>query len=246
VDGAGADGGELDAEHGWCVQRGAGELPGVHTAGHGWHFDNTFKDYSTGFGSQVGFIQTTDFYYDNNYQNYQWYPKHGVLQSVGLEETQQIAYDHQGNRIYHYSTYDPFFALKRNTVLAPLVGENSDTVGPQDGYALPASINFTENFVGLVTRSQPFRQLNWNIVVLRSGNVNYNPVAGQTPSLLIQNYLQALVSVAPFRSLTIDNTYLLDRDHEAHGGQDVYEAQTLRTKMNYQFTRAFSARVIVG
>jgi hypothetical protein len=45
--------------------------------------------------------------------------------------------------------------------------------------------------------------------------------------------------------LTIDNTYLLDRDHEAHGGQDAFEAQTLRTKMNFQFTRAFSARVIV-
>ena len=89
------------------------------------------------------------------------------------------------------------------------------------------------------------RQLNWNIVALRSGNVNYNPVAGQTPSLLNQIYLQALVSVAPFRSLTIDNTYLLDTDHEAHGGQDAYEAQTLRTKMNYQFTRALSARVIV-
>jgi hypothetical protein len=213
--------------------------------GHAWHFDNTFRDYSTGFGSQVGFIQTTDYYNDQNYQNYQWYPRHGILQSLGLEENQQVAFDHQGNRIYHYSTFDPFFTLKGNTILAPLVGENSDTVGPQNGYALPASINFTENLVGLVARSQPLRQLSWNVTVTRSGNVNYNPAAGHPPSLLNQNYLQALVSIAPFRSLTIDNTYLLDRDHEAHGGQDAFEAQTLRTKMNFQFTRAFSARVIV-
>jgi hypothetical protein len=53
------------------------------------------------------------------------------------------------------------------------------------------------------------------------------------------------VTVQPIRSLTVDNTYLLDRDHETHGGEDVYESQTLRTKLNYQFTRAFSARVIV-
>jgi Domain of unknown function (DUF5916) len=213
--------------------------------GHGWHFDSTFRDYSTGFGSQVGFIQTTDYYNGQNYQNYQWYPKHGVLQSLGLEESQNIAFDHQGNRIFHYSSFDPFFTLKGNTVLAPLVGENSDTVGPQDGYSVPASINFTENFVGLVARSQPLRQLNWSITTFRGGNVNYNPAAGQSPSLLNQNFLQALVSVAPFRSLTIDNTYLLDRDHEAHGGEDVYEAQIVRTKMNFQFTRAISARVIV-
>jgi hypothetical protein len=213
--------------------------------GHAFNFDDTFKDYSTGFQSQVGFIQTTDFYNDTNHSTYQWYPKHSALQSVGLEENQQIAFDHQGNRIYHYTTFDPFFLLKGNTVLAPLVGENSDTVGPQDGYALPGNLNFTENFVGFVTRSAPLRQVNWNIVTLRSGNVNYNPVAGAAPTLLNQNYLQALVTVQPFRSLTIDNTYLLDRDHEAHGGQDVYESQTIRTKMNYQFTRAFSARVIV-
>ena len=57
--------------------------------------------------------------------------------------------------------------------------------------------------------------------------------------------MSALITVYPTRSLTIDNTYLLDRDHEAHGGQDVYESQTFRTKINYQFTTAFSARVIV-
>ena len=212
--------------------------------GHAFNFDNTMKDYSTGFGSQVGFIQTTDFYQDQNHMNYQWYPKNSFLQSVGMEENQQVAFDHQGNRVYHYSTFDPFFTLKGNTVVAPLVGENSDTVGPQNGYAIPGNINFTENFVGGVLRSAPMRQLNVNIVTLRSGNVNYNP-AGTTPSLLNQNYLQALITVQPFRQLTVDNTYLLDRDHEAHGGQDAYESQTLRTKINYQFTKAFSARVIV-
>jgi hypothetical protein len=212
--------------------------------GHAFNFNNTTKDYSTGFGSQVGFIQTTDFYQDQNHMNYQWYPKSGFLQSIGLESNQEVAYDHQGNRIYHYSTFDPFFLLKGNTVVAPLVGENSDTVGPQDGYAIPGNINFTENFVGGVMRGAPMRQLNLNVVALRGGNVNYNP-AGTTPSLLNQDYLQALITVQPIRQLTVDNTYLLDRDHEAHGGQDAYESQTLRTKINYQFTRAFSARVIV-
>ena len=213
--------------------------------GHAWNFQDEFDDYSTGFQSAVGFIQTTDYYHNHNHSNYQWFPKHGALQSFGLEEGQEIAYDHAGNRIYHYSTFDPFFLLKGNTVLAPLVGENSDTVGPQNGYALPASVNFTENFAGGVVKSAPMRQLNMNIVAIRGGNVNYNPVAGGVPFLLNQNSVQALVSVLPVRQLTIDNTYLLDRNHNAHSGADVYENQVLRTKINYQFTRAFSARAIV-
>jgi hypothetical protein len=49
----------------------------------------------------------------------------------------------------------------------------------------------------------------------------------------------------PIRQLTADNIYLLDRDHSVADGAFVYEVQTFRTKVNYQFTRALSARVIV-
>jgi hypothetical protein len=213
--------------------------------GHAWNFDNTYQDYATGFQSQVGFIQTTDFHNDQLHSTYRWYPKHGILQSYGVETNQNVAYDHQGNRIYHYSQFDPFFLLARNFTVAPLVGQNSDTVGPQDGYAVPHSLNFTENYGGFVVRGAPLKQLTLNIVGQKSGNVNYNPPAGTAPFLLNQNFLQALVSIDPIRQLTIDNTYLLDRDHAAHGGEDVYESQTFRTKINYQFTRAFSARAIV-
>jgi hypothetical protein len=84
-----------------------------------------------------------------------------------------------------------------------------------------------------------------NLQAIDGGNVNYNPVAGAAPSLMHEQTVQALMTVKPVRSLTADETYLLDRDHAAKDGQLVYESQTLRTKINYQFTRAFSARVIV-
>ena len=57
--------------------------------------------------------------------------------------------------------------------------------------------------------------------------------------------MSLLFTVQPIRQLTIDNTYLLDRDHAVPGGALVYEAQTMRSKVNYQFTRSISARVIV-
>ena len=214
-------------------------------SGHAFNMQSVSRDYSTGFGSQVGFIQTTDYYNNQTHSNYQWFPKHSGLQSFGLEENNQIAFDHAGNRVYHYTSFDPFFLLPRNIVLAPLVGENSDTVGPQDGYPMTHSENFTENFGGFVARGQPWAQLNFNIQGFRSGNVNYNPTLGRIPFLMNQETVQALVSVNPLRQLTVDNTYLLDRDHSARDNQFVYESQTFRTKLNYQFTRAMSARVIV-
>ncbi|HEY0307141.1 MAG TPA: carbohydrate binding family 9 domain-containing protein [Acidobacteriaceae bacterium] len=217
----------------------------VNRSGHAFNMDSTYQDFSSGFQTMVGFVQTLNIHNDQTHATYQWYPKHSVIQSFGLETNQNIAFDHQGNRVYHYSSFDPFVKLTRKIVIAPIGGQNSDTVGPQDGYAMAGSRNFTENFGGLVTRGQPYRQMNFDIQAIKGGNVNYNPVDGATPSLMNQEYVEARVTVAPLRQLTIDNTYLLDRDHSVQNGALVYESQTYRTKINYQFTRALSARVIV-
>jgi hypothetical protein len=217
----------------------------VTRSGHAFNLFDEYQDFSTGFDSSVGFFQTSDIRSDHLHSNYQWFPKKSHVQSFGLETNQNIAFDHQHNRVFHYSTFDPFWLLSRNIVLAPIGGQNSDTVGPQDGYALPHSQNFTENFGGFVARGQPWTQLSFNLQGIRSGNVNYSPPATQTPFLMNQETVQAFVSFNPLRQLTDDNTYLLDRDHSVKDGQLVYETQTFRTKLNYQFTRALSARVIV-
>ncbi len=213
--------------------------------GHSFSMFNEYQDISRGFTTVAGFLQTSNIRSDHEHASYQWYPKHRKVQSFGLETNQNIAFDHAGNRVFHYSTFDPFVLLANNIVLAPLVGQNSDTVGPQDGYAVPANHNFTENFGGFVARGQPSSKATFNVQALRSGNVNYNPPAGTAPFLLNQETVQALVSINPIKHLTDDNTYLLDRDHAAQGGQLVYETQTFRTKLNYQFTKAWSARVIL-
>ena len=136
---------------------------------------NEYQDISRGFTTQIGFLQTSNIRSDHLHANYQWFPKRSRLQSVGLETNQNIAFDHAHNRVYHYSTFDPFFLLPRNIVLAPIGGQNSDTVGPQNGYPLTMNQNFTENYGGFVTRGQPWPQLNFNLQIIKGGNVNYNP-----------------------------------------------------------------------
>ncbi len=214
-------------------------------AGHAFNLQSNFQDYSTGFESQLGFIQSSNFRDSQTHVTYQWYPKHRLIQSYGLETNQNIAFNHQGDRVFHYGSGDPFILLPRNIVIAPIGGENSDTVGPPSYPLLTHYVNFTENFGGLVARGAPFPQLNFNINAFRSGNVNYNPAAGHVPSLMNQQDAQVLFTLQPLRQLTADNTYLIDRDHSVADGALVYESQTFRTKVNYQFTRALSARVIV-
>jgi hypothetical protein len=216
----------------------------IQRAGHSFILDSINKDYSTGFQTQLGFIPTTDLYSNQTHVTYVWYPKKSSIQSFGLDGFSLVGWDHQGNRLYHYSTFSPYMSLARQFIIAPQVGQNSDTVGPQDGYPLTHNVNFTENFGGIAVRGAPYAQSNFTIIALRSGNVNYNPVAGGVPSLLNADLVQALITLQPVRRLTADNTYLLDRDHSVADGAFVYENQVLRTKINYQFTRSISARVI--
>ncbi len=201
-------------------------------------------DVSTGFETELGFIESTNFRNNQTHATYQWYPKHRFYQSFGLETNQNVAFNHQGDRVFHYSSFDPFWLLPRNLVIAPLAGQNSDTVSPANYTGLTYYKNFTENYGGLVFRGAPWSQFNFNLQAFRSGNVNYNPATGQIPSLLNQEDVQLLFTVQPVRQLTADNTYLLDRDHAVKGGAFVYEAQTMRSVVNYQFTRSISARVV--
>ena len=213
-------------------------------SGHAFGLYSSYQDYSTGFETQLGFVQASNFRNGFTHASYQWFPKHSRIQSFGMETSQNVAFDHQSDRVFHYSSFDPFWGLPRNIVLAPIFGENSDTVSPLSYSALNGFRNFTENYVGFVVRGAPWSQFNFNLQAFRSGNVNYNPAANDAPSLLNQETVTLLFTLQPIRQLTIDNTYLLDRDHAAASGAFVYETQTMRSKINFQFTRSLSARVI--
>jgi hypothetical protein len=214
-------------------------------SGHAFTLNLIYQDFSTGFETQLGYIPTANLRNGQTYMSYAWFPKHKTIQRFGMETNQNVAYNHQGDRVFHYSNADVFVALPGNVVLEPIAGSNSDTVGPPNYPVLTGYKNFTENFGGFIARGAPLSQFNFNIQAYRSGNVNYNPVAKTAPSLLNQDWVQALFTLQPLRQLTADNTYLLDRDFSVADGAFVYESQTLRTKVNYQFTRALSARVIV-
>ena len=217
----------------------------VQRNGHAFNFNGNYNDYSTGYQSLLGFYQTSNIRSAHEHTTYQWFPKSKIIQSCGYETNVNIAFDHQGDRVYRYLTGDPFVLLPRNTVIAPVGGQNSDTVGPASYPTLTHYTNFTENWGGFVIRSAPSTMLSFNLQALKGGNVNYNPPANQNPFLMNQETVQLLFSFQPLRQLTSDNTYLLDRDHATHGGDLVYESQVFRTKINYQFTRALSARMIV-
>ncbi len=226
----------------------------LHRTGRSFVFDGTFLDFSSGFQTLTGFISTANIRQGSAYARYRWFPEDKAILNYGVETSQNIAFDHQGDRIFHGSSFDFFISLPRNVFIAPIGGQNSDTLGPQNNSLLTENHNFTENYGGIIARGAPLPQMTFNISAFRSGNVNYNPVDCPAnspllptclPSLMNQEDSSAYITLQPFRGLTADSTYLLDRDFSVADGAMTFESQTFRTKVNYQFTRAFSARAII-
>jgi hypothetical protein len=218
--------------------------------GHSFYLNQQYRDFSQGFETDSGFVSIPQVRQSNTQANYQWYPTGGWAkkfgeQSYGIETSLRVAFNRSGQRTFHYTSDDFFVALPHNTVIAPLFVGNSDTLGPTDYTGLTRRTNYTENKAGIVYRSAPISQISWNVEAYHGATVNYNPVGDAAPTLLTDDTVNALLTLQPISPLTIDNTYLLDRAQDAHTHVHVYESQTFRTKINYQFTRSFSLRAIV-
>ena len=74
-------------------------------------------------------------------------------------------------------------------------------------------------------------------------DTNYSPAFGP-PVLAKSSYAQISATFRPVRGLTIDNSYLLTRLRSLTTNANIFNNHIIRSKWNYQLTRALSLRVI--
>jgi len=74
-------------------------------------------------------------------------------------------------------------------------------------------------------------------------DTNYDTAVGP-PVLGKSGFGQVSATVRPVRGLTVENTYLLTRLRDVFTNLNQFNNHIIRSKWNYQFTRAFSLRLI--
>src|SRR5216683_5661209 len=215
-------------------------------SGDGEHFTSftDYQDISPGFRTETGFIRRADIRRISGYYHYFWRPKKSRLILHGPELNADRIWDHTGLGVEYSVNFDWAFGLHGNTIIAPIVGMQSDTLRPVDFGGLTFNRKFSEDFGGLVFRSSPLRQLSWNVTVIRQGAVNVVVPVGQLPNEGDDTSINAGLTYKPFNGLQIDNTYILDRLRHNNLDHAVFNNHILRTKWNYQFTPRFSLRAI--
>ncbi|HLJ27369.1 MAG TPA: DUF5916 domain-containing protein [Candidatus Angelobacter sp.] len=236
----------LDNANGNGYSFGSNHDGSIFGNGERFTFIGQYQDITGGFRELLGFIRRTDIRRLNGYYHFYWKPQKNKMKMIlyGPELNVDRTYDHTGLGVEYNVNVDWAFGFHRNTIFAPVVGIESDTLRPQDFTGLTFDKKFTQDFGGIVFRTSPLRQLIFNINTFRQGAVNIVVPAGQLPNEGDETTINAGLTYKPFNGLQIDNTYIMDRVRHNPLGHAVFDNHIIRSKWNYQFTPALSLRVI--
>lgn len=207
-------------------------------------FNSMYQDTAAGFKTLTGFFRRPDIRRFSNFWQYRNYAKEGnFLVWHGPSIFTYNTWDHHNLRLEYYGNVNYRFQFKRQTNFGIYFNMDHERLRPIDYSALLANQDYAHNHhgfwfnTGLTNAIILNGEINWGV------ETNYSPQIGP-PVLGHSRWAQAQLTVRPFRGMTIDNTYLLSSIRGLADKRNVFNAHVLRNKINYQFNRSFSLRMI--
>jgi predicted porin len=105
------------------------------------------------------------------------------------------------------------------------------------------NINFRRHDANVSLHTEYWKRATLDVNYAAGTRINYTPAAGMAPFLAHGSELQSTITLRPMARLKIDEIYYLARMCTAQSS--VFINHQTRTRVNYQFTRALSLRMIV-
>jgi hypothetical protein len=206
-------------------------------------FNSMYLDNSPGFLTEVGFFQRPDIRRFSNFLQYRFRKNGKKLVWHGPQLFTVNLWDHTGLRLEYSGNVNYRWVFKRQTQFGIYANIGHERLRPVDFSALPGNVDYTHNQRGFFFSTGFWKQLSLNSEVNWGVDTNYSPPVGP-PVLGKSNYVQAGMTWRPVRGMTVENSYLLSRLRDNVTGTNIFNAHIIRSKINYQFTRELSLRVI--
>jgi hypothetical protein len=218
-------------------------LAQVNRSGRGFDYMGGFVARSPEFQADLGYIRRVDMRELTQEASYSWHPEKRRLLRFGPDIEASALWDYAG--LLQDWTVEPGFEMEfpGQTEVGFMVQEASERY---------EGIEFRRGG-GMVRASTEW--LSWlsaNVHYWRGRGINYYPADGLEPFLGAEQSVEAGLTLRPYSRLRLDQSYLyssLSTSGEsalppgAPRGR-VFTDHILRTRLNYQFTRELSARVI--
>lgn len=225
---------------------GPGYKVDLERAGRQFNLQSIYLDYSPGFVTDTGFVNRVDIREQTLNATYYFRPERKFLISYGPTLQSFNIWDHRGTAL-DYFIYPGFRVDMTHGTYVNFhpVGYDDVRLRPSDYSTLTRVTAFPQPFWSIEGGTSWFKLWDFTALFVSGEGVNYNPSAGRSPIMGHEDQGNFTLTFHAAGRLRIDNAYLLEHIRENDTHLTAVTNHILRSKWNYQFTRALSARVIM-
>ncbi len=206
-------------------------------------FNSLYQDTAAHFATETGFFRRPDIRRFSNFALYRFRPegKHLVWHGPSLFTINN--WDHTGTRLEWFFNANYRWIFQRQTDFGAFFNLGHERLRPLDFDTLTANRDYAHRHSGFFFNTSYVKQVSLGGEAGWGTDTNFDPATGP-PVLANSSYAQLFATIRPARGLSVENTYLSTRLQDLTLGTNIFNNHIIRTKWNYQFTRALSLRVI--
>ena len=236
--------GSSTTEVGGREATGSSAYAAVSREGRAFDYSGNFLSRSPDFQADLGFIPRVDMRQTEQEAGYTWHPQNSRVLAIGPDVEANAIWDYAGE--LQEWTVEPGFELE-------FPGQTEIGARHWQTFERYESLEFRRHSTGIYADSAWLHWLSASAFWRWGTGINYYPAEGLAPFLADYQSAEAGVTLRPTPQLRLDETYLFTRlttgDDGAlppgAAGSDVFNNHIVRSRVNYQFTRELSGRLIL-
>jgi len=207
-------------------------------------FSTNYNDFSPNFCTEMGFVNRIDIRQNNANASYFWKPEKSKIIDFGPAVSETVDWNHAGILQDWQAAVGFQVDFTKQTTLSISRGE---------AYELFDKIGFRRHSTAILFATAPKKWLRFNSRFVSGTGEDYFPAAPLLPFLGNVKKMSAGFTLRPSSRFRFDETYLFYRLGARSGstppgfkpGQNIFNNHLMRSKLNYQFTKELSLRLIL-
>ena len=212
--------------------------------GRHFSFSTNYNDFSPNFCAEMGFVNRIDIRQNNVNGSYFWKPEKSKIIDFGPAVSETVDWNHAGIVQDWQAAVGFQVDFTKQTTLSISRGE---------AYELFDKIGFRKHSTAILFATAPKKWLSFSSRFVSGTGEDYFPAAPLPPFLGNVKKVSAGFTLRPSSRFRFDETYLFYRLGTRSGstppgfqpGQNIFNNHLMRSKLNYQFTKELSLRLIL-
>jgi hypothetical protein len=212
--------------------------------GRHFTFSTNYNDFSPNFCTQLGFVNRIDIRQNNAFAAYFWRPNTGKVIDFGPTVSETVDWNHAGVMQDWAAAVGFQVDLAKQTTISINRGEAYERFG---------NLDFRKHSTSIFVSTQPYKWISFSVRYTQGIGENFFPAPGILPFLGNVQRVNFGFTLRPSSRLRLDETLIYYRLGTRDGwltppfspGQSIFNNYLNRAKLNYQFTKELSFRLIL-